>query len=130
MRRERKWKLNMAKKYVRAVARSNLDLESRKDVRQKEAELAVRRNAAFIGKEVGLLSHALPLSCMQACARLQMPSSQQSPKSSRCYWPSPEGRLASLRRLPNYVKEIQSGALQQPSGCRGASAGDAVLEES
>ncbi len=50
--RERKWKLNMAKKYVRAVARSNLDLESRKNVRQKEAELAVRRKAAFIGKEV------------------------------------------------------------------------------
>ena len=45
----------MAKKYVRAVARSNLDLESRKDVRQKEAELAVRRKAAFIGKEVGML---------------------------------------------------------------------------
>lgn len=42
----------MAKKYVRAVARSNLDLESRKNVRQKEAELAVRRKAAFIGKEV------------------------------------------------------------------------------
>ena len=43
----------MAKKYVRAVARSNLDLESRKNVRQKEAELAIRRKAAFIGKEVG-----------------------------------------------------------------------------
>lgn len=44
----------MAKKYVRAVARSNLDLESRLNVRQKEAELAVRRKAAFIGKEVCL----------------------------------------------------------------------------
>lgn len=58
--RERKWKLNMAKKYVRAVARSNLDLESRKNVRQKEAELAVRRKAAFIGKEVSP-SHTLVL---------------------------------------------------------------------
>ena len=42
----------MGKKYVSAVARSNLDLESRKNVRQKEAELAVKRKAAFIGKEV------------------------------------------------------------------------------
>ena len=58
--RERKWKLNMAKKYVRAVARSNLDLESRSIVKQRDAELAVRRKAAFIGKEVGATCHALP----------------------------------------------------------------------
>ena len=75
--RERKWKLNMAKKYVRAVARSNLDLESRKNVRQKEAELAIRRRAAFIGKEVSP-SHVLcyrklvylsPVLCLHAIKR-------------------------------------------------------------
>ena len=50
----------MAKKYVRAVARSNLDLESRSIVKQRDAELAVRRKAAFIGKEVCATFHALP----------------------------------------------------------------------
>ena len=50
----------MAKKYVRAVARSNLDLESRSIVKQRDAELAVRRKAAFIGKEVCARFYALP----------------------------------------------------------------------
>lgn len=58
--RERTWKLKQAKKYVRAVVRSNMDVESRAVVRQKEAELAIRRRAAWIGKEVRLTSHALP----------------------------------------------------------------------
>lgn len=56
--RERTWKLKQAKKYVRAVVRSNMDVESRAVVRQKEAELAIRRRAAWIGKEVRLTSHA------------------------------------------------------------------------
>ena len=51
----------MAKKYVRAVARSNLDLESRSIVKQRDAELAIRRKAAFIGKEVCANFHILPL---------------------------------------------------------------------
>ena len=50
----------MAKKYVRAVARSNLDLESRSIVKQRDAELAIRRKAAFIGKEVCATYHTLP----------------------------------------------------------------------
>ena len=50
----------MAKKYVRAVARSNLDLESRSIVKQRDAELAIRRKAAFIGKEVCATCHTLP----------------------------------------------------------------------
>lgn len=50
--RERKWKIQQGKRFVRAVARSNLDIESRAVVRQKEAELAIRRKAAWIAKEV------------------------------------------------------------------------------
>ena len=68
--RERKWKLNMAKKYVRAVARSNLDLESRSIVKQRDAELAIRRKAAFIGKEVCAICHTLlPAAGYPRCAR-------------------------------------------------------------
>ena len=44
--------MKQAKKYVRAVLRSNMDVESRAVVRQREAELALRRRAAWIGKEV------------------------------------------------------------------------------
>ena len=58
MGRERSWKVKQAKKYVRAVVRSNMDVESRAVVRQREAELALRRRAAWIGKEVP--PHALP----------------------------------------------------------------------
>ncbi|EIE18784.1 hypothetical protein COCSUDRAFT_221, partial [Coccomyxa subellipsoidea C-169] len=50
--KERSWKMKQAKKYVRAVVRSNMDVESRAVVRQREAELAIRRRAAWIGKEV------------------------------------------------------------------------------
>ena len=50
----------MAKKYVRAVARSNLDLESRSIVKQRDAELAIRRKAALIGKEVRAICQASP----------------------------------------------------------------------
>ena len=50
--RERRWKINQAKRFVKAVARSNLDVESRAEARAKETSQQLRRRAAWIGKEV------------------------------------------------------------------------------
>ena len=54
--KERKWKIQQSKKYAGAAQRSNMDLESRVIVRQKEEEKALRKRAAWIAKEVGLLA--------------------------------------------------------------------------
>ncbi|GAB4813110.1 hypothetical protein N2152v2_000156 [Parachlorella kessleri] len=50
--KERKWKIQQSKKYAGAAQRSNMDLESRVIVRQKEEEKALRKRAAWIAKEV------------------------------------------------------------------------------
>lgn len=44
--------MQQGKRFAKAVARSNMDIESRAVVRQKEAELAITRKAAWIAKEV------------------------------------------------------------------------------
>ena len=50
--RERRWKLQQAKKVANQVARSNLDLESRVEVRAKEQEKTLRKRASWIAREV------------------------------------------------------------------------------
>jgi len=50
-RRERAWKLKQGRKFARAVARSNLNVETRAVVREREAQAAVHRRAAWISKE-------------------------------------------------------------------------------
>lgn len=50
--RERVWKLKTAKRVAVAAQRSNLDLESRVVVRQREEEKTIRKRAAWIAKEV------------------------------------------------------------------------------
>jgi len=50
--KERKWKLAQAKKWSKAIVRSNLDVESRKLKRKKEAELERKKTAAWIAKQV------------------------------------------------------------------------------
>ncbi|KAL6784904.1 hypothetical protein ACKKBG_A01610 [Auxenochlorella protothecoides x Auxenochlorella symbiontica] len=50
--KERAWKEKQARRFAHAVARSNKDLESRVLVRAREEERALRRRAAWIGKEV------------------------------------------------------------------------------
>ena len=50
--KERKWKLAQAKKWSKAVVRSNLDVESRKRKRIKDAELERKKTAAWIAKQV------------------------------------------------------------------------------
>ncbi|KAG7668752.1 hypothetical protein Ndes2437B_g07158 [Nannochloris sp. 'desiccata'] len=50
--RERRWKLQQARKVANQVARSNLDLESRVEVRAREAEKAIRKRASWIAREV------------------------------------------------------------------------------
>ena len=50
-RRERAWKLKQGKRLAGAAKRSNLDVESRAVVRQRDAEAAIRRRAAWIAKE-------------------------------------------------------------------------------
>ncbi|KAL4459188.1 hypothetical protein ABPG75_014053 [Micractinium tetrahymenae] len=50
--KERAWKAKQAKRAAVAVQRSNLDLESRVLVRQREAEKSIRKRAAWIAKEV------------------------------------------------------------------------------
>lgn len=54
--KERTWKLKQAKRAVVAVQRSNLDLESRVLVRQREEEKSIRKRAAWIAKEVRLFA--------------------------------------------------------------------------
>jgi SNF2 family DNA or RNA helicase len=50
--RERRWKYQQARKVANQVARSNLDLESRVEVRAREAEKAIRKRASWIAREV------------------------------------------------------------------------------
>jgi SNF2 family DNA or RNA helicase len=50
--RERRWKLQQARKAANAVARSNKDLESRVEVRAREEEKTLRRRASWIAREV------------------------------------------------------------------------------
>ena len=50
--KERKWKLQSAKRFASTVQRSNMDLESRVFIREKEEEKAARKRAAWISKEV------------------------------------------------------------------------------
>ena len=50
--RERRWKIQQARKAANAVARSKLDLESRVVVRAQEEEKMIRRRAAWIAREV------------------------------------------------------------------------------
>lgn len=50
--KERRWKLLTARKVANAAQRSNLDLESRVEVRAREEEKAIRRRAAWIAREV------------------------------------------------------------------------------
>ena len=59
--RERQWKLKQGRKYARAVARSNLNIETRAVLREREAQAAVHRRAAWVAKEVraGLGHHVV-----------------------------------------------------------------------
>ena len=50
--RERRWKMTHAKRFAGQIKRSNLDVESRQQVRAKEELQALRKQAAFVGKEV------------------------------------------------------------------------------
>ena len=52
--RERRWKMTHAKRFAGQIKRSNLDVESRQQVRAKEELQALRKQAAFVGKEVGI----------------------------------------------------------------------------
>lgn len=51
--KERGWKIKQARKYAGAAQRSNMDVESRVLVRQREEEKALRKRASWIAKEVG-----------------------------------------------------------------------------
>lgn len=50
--RERRWKLAQNKRFARQISRSNLDIESRAEVRARDEQLKIRRTAAWIAKEV------------------------------------------------------------------------------
>ncbi|KAK9839615.1 hypothetical protein WJX81_001019 [Elliptochloris bilobata] len=50
--RERQWKLKQGRKFARAVARSNLNIETRAILREREAQAALHRRAAWIAREV------------------------------------------------------------------------------
>lgn len=64
--KERSWKLKQAKRAAVAVQRSNLDLESRVLVRQREEEKSIRKRAAWIAKEVGPRPACPRLRCLPA----------------------------------------------------------------
>ncbi len=51
--KERAWKTKQARRFARFAKSSNLDVESRVIVRQKQEQAAIRRKAAWIAKEVG-----------------------------------------------------------------------------
>ena len=57
--RERRWKMSHAKRFAGQIKRSNLDVESRQQVRAKEELQALRKQAAFVGKEVGTQAELL-----------------------------------------------------------------------
>ena len=48
---ERQWKLKQGRKFARAVARSDLNIETRALRREREAQAALLRRAAFIAKQ-------------------------------------------------------------------------------
>ena len=50
--RERRWKLNLAKRVASTAQRSNMDLESRVLIKEQEEEKARKKLAAWISKEV------------------------------------------------------------------------------
>jgi hypothetical protein len=50
--RERRWKLNTAKRVASTAQRSNMDLESRVVIKEQEEEKAKKKLAAWISKEV------------------------------------------------------------------------------